>query len=91
MLNQIPKKALVEILGWYGTIAILGAYALQSFEMVSAQSGLFQLLNLSGAVGLLVTTYYQHAAQSVVINVFRAGIAIIALVRIISFDINIGS
>jgi len=33
------NQELGEIIGWYGTLAIVGAYALVSFKVVSATGG----------------------------------------------------
>ncbi len=51
MLN---KKNITEIIGWYGTFAILLAYALVSFKVIPVSDYLYQLLNLTGAVGIVV-------------------------------------
>ena len=69
--------------GWYGTVAILVAYALVSFHLVSADNIWYQLLNLTGALGIAAVSYAKRAYQPMVLNVMWAGIAVVALVRII--------
>ena len=70
---------LEEIAGWYGTIAILGAYALVSFSYVSASSIIYQLLNLTGALGIVVVSLRKKVYQPAVLNIFWALIALLAL------------
>ncbi len=70
-----------EAAGWYGTAAILLAYGLVSFELISANGTVFQLLNLSGALGIIIISVRKNVKQSVVLNVIWAIVALIALVR----------
>jgi hypothetical protein len=77
------QNILAEIAGWYGTIAILLAYALVSFGVVSSDSAAFQLLNLTGAMGIIVIAVNKKVMQSVILNLFWAVVALIALVNII--------
>lgn len=76
------KKLFAEIAGWYGIVAILAAYSLVSFNVISGDSIVFQLLNLTGAIGVLIISTYKKVVQSVVLNIFWAAVAIIAIVRI---------
>lgn len=45
------KKNLIETFGWYGMVAIVTAYALNSFSILTSENIWYQLLN---AKGLLV-------------------------------------
>jgi hypothetical protein len=72
-----------EVVGWYGTIAIIGAYALVSFNLLSPNSVWYQLLNLTGAIGIIVISLIKKVRQSVVLNVFWAAIATLALLRLL--------
>jgi hypothetical protein len=76
------KKA-AEIAGWYGIVAILGAYALVSFSVIGSDSVLFQLLNLTGALGVIWITAIKGVTQSVVLNTVWAIIAVVALLRMV--------
>ena len=73
----------VEIFGWYGMAAIVGAYALVSFSVIDAGSLLFQLLNVTGAVGILVVSWRKKVYQSVLLQLVWASIGLIALAQII--------
>ncbi len=45
------NKMFAEIVDWYGAVAIVGAYALNSFSVITFDSLSYQLLNLTGAIG----------------------------------------
>ena len=68
-----------ELLGWYGMLAIIGAYSLLSFELAAADSIVYQGLNLTGAIGLLWIAFRKRVTQMVVLNTFWALIALLAL------------
>ena len=77
------KQKIVEVVGWTGTALILIAYFLVSFELIEPGSATFQLLNLSGAFGILIISLYKKVYQTVVTNTFWMIIAIVALIQII--------
>lgn len=73
-----------ELLGWYGTIAIIGAYFLVSFRLLNAESAAYQLMNITGAIGIIVISLSRGVYQSVVLNVVWLLIAFVALIKILS-------
>ena len=77
------KNTVAEIAGWYGTAAILLAYTLVSFDIVMSDSVWFQLLNLTGALGIIAIALHKKVKSSVVLNIVWSGIAIIALAKIL--------
>lgn len=74
------SNRLSEILGWYGAVAILAAYGLVSFNVISPQGWLYQLLNLTGALGVLVISYQKRARQPALLNLVWAVVALVALI-----------
>lgn len=78
------KNTPAEIAGWYGTTAILLAYMLVSFELIPANGAWYQLLNVSGAAGIIIISVYKNVKQSIVLNIFWAAVAIVALLRILT-------
>lgn len=78
-----PLRILVEGFGWYGLVALLGAYALVSFGMTSANGLVFQTLNLTGGVGLGMLTYFKKAYQNMILNIVWVGIAIASIFKIL--------
>jgi hypothetical protein len=77
------KKIIDELIVWYGTAAILIAYALISFELLSAKSFIYQVLNGTGALGIVYISFKKKAYQPGILNVIWAVIAVIAIVSII--------
>lgn len=71
-----------ELVGWYGTGVIILAYFLVSFSILPANSVWYQLLNLTGALGLCAIAITKKVTQNVVINLFWMGIALIALIKV---------
>ena len=82
MLLGMKHKA-DNILGWYGVIAILLGYLLVSFNVVAAKSLGYQLLNLTGALGIIVEAMSKKDAQPAVLNGAWAIIAIVAILHVV--------
>jgi len=78
----INKKVLDELIGWYGTVAIVLAYALVSFGWLSSSTLLYQILNGTGALGMVYISFKKRAYQPGVLNVIWAIIALIAIVNL---------
>ncbi len=76
-------KNFPKIVGWYGVIAIVVAYALVSFGLVQSNSLWYQLLNLTGAVGIVIVSFQKKAYQPGILNIVWTLIALIAIVKII--------
>ena len=76
------KKLLIEILGWSGAVLILGSYFFLSGGYLGGQSLLYQLMNLVGAIFVLINALSHKALPSVTVNFVWALIAIWALARI---------
>jgi uncharacterized membrane protein len=75
------KMLLAEIAGWYGAAAILLAYFLVSFDLLSSGSAAFQWLNLTGAIGLILIAAAKNVKQGVVLNGVWAAVSVVALVK----------
>lgn len=76
------KNIIDETIGWYGTVAIVLAFALVSFEFLSATSIIYQVLNGTGALGIVYISFKKKAYQPGVLNIIWAVIAVIAIIRI---------
>jgi len=83
VVKKKMHKQLIEIFGWYGTVAIIGAYALSSFSIIKPDSLIYQLLNLTGALGIVWVSYDKKVFQPVVLNLIWSVIAAIAIFNII--------
>lgn len=75
---------LIETLGWIGSIAILAAYGLNSFQKIKSDSVLFQTLNLLGGILLIINSIHHEAYPFTFINSIWVFIALPALVKILS-------
>lgn len=82
-----PKAILFEALGWYGSLALIVAFALNSYEVIDSQSMSYQLLNFTGAAGIIAISLYKRVYQPAVLNIFWLMIAAIALVTIVGENI----
>lgn len=80
MLN---KKNIIEMVGWYGTVAILLAYALVSFKVIESDYILYQLLNLTGALGIVAVSFAKGVRQPAVLNIVWSLIALAAIINIV--------
>ena len=60
---------IVDILGWIGSIMLIIAYWMVSQNKISAQSLLYQGLNIAGSILLIVNTFYYRAFPSTALNV----------------------
>lgn len=70
---------LVEIMGWIGSIAILTAYALNSYQKLRSDSPVFLMLNLTGGLILIAYTFYKDALANTFLNVVWVIVAVVAL------------
>jgi hypothetical protein len=75
----MKRNAIEEVVGWYGTAAILVAYALVSFGIIQASTYVFQVLNLTGAIGIVYISLKKKAYQPGVLNIAWVIIAIAAI------------
>lgn len=76
------SKGWVEIIGWYGVIAILLAYLLNSLNIINSSNIFYSLLNLTGALGIIFDAWKQKNYQPAVLNIIWAFIAVITLIKL---------
>jgi hypothetical protein len=72
-------EILIQIIGWTGSVEILLAYALNSYEKIKPGSLPFAMLNLTGGILLIAYTICKEAYASTFINfvwVIIAGISL---------------
>jgi hypothetical protein len=74
-------RKLVALYGWYGMAAIILAYALASFSVIKATGLAFQILNGTGALGIVFVSFQKKAYQPGVLNILWTLIAIIAIAK----------
>jgi hypothetical protein len=75
-------KLLIDIIGWVGSIQVIAAYGLNSYQRIKSDSIWFLLLNLIGGICLIIYSVYYTAYANTFINVVWVIIAIPALIRL---------
>ncbi|MFA7245108.1 MAG: hypothetical protein WC070_02910 [Candidatus Magasanikbacteria bacterium] len=75
-------RLLHNLIGWYGAIIILVAFALTSFEITNSNSFLYQSMNVTGALALVYYSSTKKDYPTTVLNVFWALIATLAIVKL---------
>jgi hypothetical protein len=80
---KLKPNTFTEACGWYGMSALILAYGLVSFEVIQGNGIAYQLLNLSGGIGLMIVAAAKNVLQSVLLNVFWTIIGIVAILRIL--------
>ena len=73
---------IVDLAGWVGAVALLGAYALVSAGRLQGRGLAFQLLNLVGALGLLANGVWHGAWPSAALNLVWLVVGFVALTRL---------
>lgn len=69
----------VEAAGWAGAVLIVLSYLLLSMGRLSGRSPTYQWMNVVGAAGFIVNSWWHQALPSTAVNVIWMGIGIIAL------------
>ena len=70
---------LVEIMGWIGSVLIVGSYALNITGKLEATHKLYVLANILGGLFFVVNTYFHQAYPSMFVNIVWVIIAIVML------------
>ena len=76
------KNTLTEIAGWYGVVAIVSAYALSSLGFLAVQDTTYQVLNRTGAIGVVLDALDDKNYQPAVLNIIWAIVAVLALIGV---------
>ena len=76
---MLSDLTFIDYVGIAGSLVISGAYLAVSRGWVGAERPLFQLLNLTGAIMILLSLYYRPNAGAIIIEVLWVGIAIFSL------------
>jgi len=71
----------VDVVGWVGAGLVLLAYALLSAGKLGARSVPYQLMNVVGAVGMLINGYVRGALPSAALNLIWMGIGLYVLAK----------
>jgi len=70
-----------EYIGWIGFVLIIGAYLLVTIQFLSVNSNVYHIINLTGALCMVVNAKHIGAKPIFWLNVVWSLIAIFGLVR----------
>jgi hypothetical protein len=71
----------VEVIGWTGMALVLSAYLLVTSNKLPSGSRIYQIMNLVGAVGLIINGYVNGAYPSAGLNVGWSLVAVYGLAK----------
>ncbi len=71
----------VEIVGWIGSVLIVGSYFLNMQGKLDSKDIRYILANLFGGICFIINTYAHDAYPSVAVNIIWVIIAIFAIFR----------
>jgi hypothetical protein len=74
-------EIVIHILGWTGSVMVIAAYGLNSYQKMTSDSMAFLLLNLIGGVLLIIYSAYFSAFANTFINVVWVVIAVPAIFK----------
>lgn len=83
IIKKKKPHILAQSFGWYGALALMMGFLLVSTKAIKPDSLTYQLLNLSGALSLIVLGFDRHVRQTIVVNIFWATVAMIALFNLV--------
>lgn len=71
----------IEVTGWLAVLLYVLAYFLLSTNKLSAHSYTFHLLNILGAIGLIINALYYSDRANLVVNVIWFAIGAVVILR----------
>ena len=84
--NQVFMDWFPDLVGCLGTIIILVAYILLQTRKLDAHHVLFSLLNLVGALMILISLLYSWNLAAVVMEIAWASISVFGMIKILFPD-----
>ncbi|MBI5530011.1 MAG: hypothetical protein HY918_00735 [Candidatus Doudnabacteria bacterium] len=77
------RNKYIQVFGWYGVVAILGAYFLVSFSYLVPGGLPYQLLNFTGSLGIAMAAYSKKDRQPLWLNIIWMLIGAVVIARLI--------
>ncbi len=77
----MTAKNWIDLIGWIGSAEVIAAYVMISYFTITSKL-LYQVLNLTGAIFLIINTFYYEAYPSTFTNFVWVTIALVALFRL---------
>ncbi len=82
LLKAFVSESVSSFVGWVGTGFYLLAYLLVSFNKVKANKPAYHVLNILGALGLIIHAFYMNDGPNLICNLAWLSIAVIAIIAI---------
>jgi hypothetical protein len=77
------QKLILESSGYIGASLLLIAYFCVSFNILTSQSVVFQLLNVVGSAGNVIYYFYKKAYSGAILDSFWLIVALLAVTRLL--------
>ena len=75
--------SLIDALGWIGSLCVLAAYGLNSYQLIKSNSILFYALNIVGGIFLIIYSTEKEAYANTFINIVWVIIAVPAVIKVL--------
>lgn len=72
---------MIEIAGWLGVVAYVVSYLLLSINVLKSNQYLFHLLNMAGAMGLIIDAGFHRDPPNLAVNVIWLSIGVFAVTK----------
>ncbi|MCH5683214.1 hypothetical protein LWM68_02320 [Niabella sp. W65] len=83
LLKAFVSESVSSFVGWLGTGFYLLAYVLVSFNKVKADRPTYHVLNILGALGLIIHAVYMGDGPNLICNLAWLSIALVATAAIV--------
>jgi hypothetical protein len=70
-----------DVIGWVGVLLILVAFTFTTFGVINAKDIAYGVLNFTGALGIVISSYAKKDFQPVILNVVWLFIAAVGIIR----------
>lgn len=77
----MPTITLIDFLGWAGVAFYVAGYLLLTLGWLKSHQYSFHLLNILGAIGLIISSSYHHDVPNLAVNVVWLAIGLFAIGR----------
>ena len=77
------ELSFIDGLGWVGSLCVIIAYGLNSYQKIRSDSLIFYALNVVGGILLIIYSNYKGAYANTFINVVWVIIAIPAILKVL--------
>jgi hypothetical protein len=75
--------SLIDALGWIGSLCVLAAYGLNSYQLIKSDSIVFYALNILGGIFLIIYSTEKEAYANTFINIVWVIIAVPAVIKVL--------